>query len=438
MDGCVGRTEELKFLEELYGKTPVACAICGRRHLGKTAILRGFSSDKPHIYLTGVNGLKSENLREISVALSRFAGREVRVEDILDLFPTLVKICGKKKVVVMIDRYSDIVGNFPEFNSYLRSFMNRDLASTRMMLIVCDNNNSVFGRFYYTLDLRPMTYLECKGFHPDYSPLEHLMAYSIVGGTPAYQKLFQGKPLDIIRNSFFDHMSVFSLETEGLVTSEGLGPACNKVLSAMASGAESVKDISSRANISSSSCGKIVEDMEHKGLIQKEVSSGVSRRAVYTISSNLIRFFFEVVHRYTHQVEFEAPEDAFTMARADIDAYMERGFKTVCMDYVTFNYDYTFIGKLRRKDDSRDSVIDFVASVTVDDVRRIIIARCRLFGDPFNKSDLDILMERGKKVDGSNKLYALFSGPGFDPDLQAVARDDSNVVLRTLDEVYKG
>ena len=125
-------------------------------------------------------------------------------------------------------------------------------------------------------------------------------------------------------------------------------------------------------------------------------------------------------------------------ARADIDAYMERGFKTVCMDYVTFNYDYTFIGKLRRKDDSRDSVIDFVASVTVDDVRRIIIARCRLFGDPFNKSDLDILMERGKKVDGSNKLYALFSGPGFDPDLQAVARDDSNVVLRTLDEVYKG
>ena len=206
----------------------------------------------------------------------------------------------------------------------------------------------------------------------------------------------------------------------------------------MASGAESVKDISSRANISSSSCGKIVEDMEHKGLIQKEVSSGVSRRAVYTISSNLIRFFFEVVHRYTHQVEFEAPEDAFTMARADIDAYMERGFKTVCMDYVTFNYDYTFIGKLRRKDDSRDSVIDFVASVTVDDVRRIIIARCRLFGDPFNKSDLDILMERGKKVDGSNKLYALFSGPGFDPDLQAVARDDSNVVLRTLDEVYKG
>ena len=147
----------------------------------------------------------------------------------------------------------------------------------------------------------------------------------------------------------------------------------------------------------------------------------------------------EALRRHHFETDIVAtPQEAFEMARDDIDAYVERGFKTVCMDYVTHNYDYSFMGKLRRKDDSRDSVIDFVASVTVDDVRRIIIARCRLFGDPFNKSDLDILMERGKKVDGSNKLYALFSGPGFDPDLQAVARDDNNVVLRTLDEVYKG
>ena len=83
-----------------------------------------------------------------------------------------------------------------------------------MMLIVCDNDSSIFGRFYYTLDLKPMTYLECKGFHPDYTPLEHLTAYSIVGGTPAYQRLFVGKPEDVIRDQFFDHMSVYSLEAE--------------------------------------------------------------------------------------------------------------------------------------------------------------------------------------------------------------------------------
>lgn len=439
MDGCVGRTEELRYLEDIYEKSPVACAICGRRHLGKTAILKAFCSDKPHLYLSGVSGLKTDNILEMCRSLSRFAGQDVRFDDIIDLFPTLKKICGRKRVVVIIDRYSDLMGNFPEFNSYLRSFMNRDLPSTKLMLIVCDNDSSIFGRFYYTMDLKPMTYLECKGFHPEYTPLEHLTVYSIVGGTPAYQKLFVGEPIDVIRDQFFDHMSVFSLEAEGLVASETEATnSCVKVLSAMASGAESVKDIADRADISSSYCNKMLEDMEHKGLVQKEVSSGMSRRAVYTISSNIIRFFYEVVYRYTHLVEFESPSEAFDMARHDIDEYVEKGFKSVCMDFVTHNYEYSFLGKLRRKDDSKDSIIDFVASVNLNDVRRIMSARCRLHGDPFTKADLDALIERSKKIDGSNKMYVLFSGCGFDPALVKATEGTTSVVLYTLEDVYNG
>ncbi len=439
MGGCVGRSEELSYLEGVYEKVPVACAVCGRRHLGKTAILRSFCEDKPHIYLTGVPGLKSDNIDEICRSLSRFAGKEIRFDDILDLFPTVKKLCGRKRVVVIIDRYSDLVENFSEFNSYLRSFMNRELPGTKMMLIVCDNDSSIFGRFYYTLDLKPMTYLDCKGFHPDYTPLEHLMAYAIVGGTPAYQKLFVGKPMDIIRDQFFDHMSVFSLEAEGLVASETeVSSACTKVLSAMAAGAQNVKDMAAKADVSTSYCQKMVDDMVHKGLVQKEVSSGTSRRAVYSISSNIIRFFYEVVYRYTHHVEFESPQEAFEMARDDIDAYMERSFKSVCMDYVTRVYDYSFMGKLRRKDDTSDTVIDFVAAVNMNDVRRIMAARCRLHGKPFSVADLDELRERSKKVEGSNKMFAMFSGAGFDAELTARAKDDPNVILLTLDDIYRG
>ena len=439
MDGCVGRSEELKFLESIYEKVPVACAICGRRHLGKTALLRAFCADKPHIYLTGVTGLKTDNIAEICLSLSRFSGKDVRFDDIMDLFPTVKDLCGRRRVVVIVDRFSDLISNFPEFNSYLRAFMNRDLPSTKMMLIVCDNDSSIFGRFYYTLDLKPMNYLECKGFHPDYTPMEHLMAYSIVGGTPAYQTLFSGRPMDVIRDQFFDHMSVFSLEAEGLVAAEtDVSSSCVKVLSAMASGARSAKDIADRADVSTSYCVKMLDDMEHKGLILKEVSSGLSRRAVYSISSNIIRFFYEVVYRHTHHVEFESPVEAFEMARDDIDAYVERGFKAVCMDYVTHNYDYSFIGRLRRKDDSCDTIIDFVASVNLNDVRRIMVAGCRLKGEPYSMSDFNALSERSKKVEGANKLFVMFSGSGFDAKLTEYARSNPSLVLLTLDDVYRG
>ena len=200
MDVCVGREEELRYLNELWDKVPVSCAVCGRRHLGKTTLLKEFTKDKPFIYITGTEGLRSDNLEEINRALSRFSGEQERISDVIDLFPRIKKICGRKKAVVIIDRLSDLVENFDEINAYIRSFMSRDLGTTKIMLVVCDNDSSVFGRFYYTLEMKPMNYLECKGFHPGYTPLQHLKAYAIVGGTPAYQRLFgEGDPDDVLR-----------------------------------------------------------------------------------------------------------------------------------------------------------------------------------------------------------------------------------------------
>ena len=79
MDGCVGRTKELAFLNELWEKVPMSCAVCGRRHLGKTALIREFTKDKDHIYISGTQGLRSDNLEEINRALSSFSGKKEKI-----------------------------------------------------------------------------------------------------------------------------------------------------------------------------------------------------------------------------------------------------------------------------------------------------------------------------------------------------------------------
>ena len=438
MDSFVGRVDELRNLNGIYEKSPVACAICGRRHLGKSALVREFCKDKAHIYLTGMYGLRSENLREMAESIGRFTGKDVKLDDIIDLFPTLRSVCGRKKVVVVIDRFSDLVENFPEVNSYLRSFMSREINSTKIMLLVCDTDSSIFGRFYYTMDIRPMTYIECKGFHPGYTSMQHFMVFSLVGGCPAYQRLFGENPDEAIRDQFFDHMSVFSLESEGMVNAEAMiRPACIKILSAMADGAENTKDIAARAEISNALCNKLVDDLEHKGLLRKEVATGPSKRAVYSIDSYMLRFFYEVVNRYTHQVEFESPADAYQRAKHDIDAYLDRRFSELCMDYITLNYDYSFVGKLRSKDDAKDKIVDFVASYTENGIRRTVIAACRLHGYTVTVEDYERLAARGKGVDGANKMYMMFSGVGFSPELRTMASKDKNIRLLTLDDIYK-
>ncbi len=440
MDGCVGRKEELAFLEGLWEKVPMSCAVCGRRHLGKTALLKEFAKDKDHIYITGTQGLRSDNLEEINRALSEFSGKKEKVSDLMDLFPRIKEICGRRKVVVIIDRVSDLASNFEEISPIIRNFMGREMGSTHILLVVCDDDNSLFGRFYYTLELKPMSYIECKGFHPGYTPLQQLMVYSMVGGTPAYHHLFGSRdPEEVIRDEMFDHMSVFSLEAEGMMYSDTMtAGGGTKILSALAGGAESLREITARTDLPSSFCSKMVEEMEHRGLVLKEVSSGLSRRAVYSINSNILKFYHQVVYKYTHMVEFESPEKAYEAARKDIAAYMERGFKSVCMDYVTNNYDYKFIGKLRKKDDTVDTVIDFLASISQNGRDSVMVARCRLYGEPVGKADLEELMDRARKVDGSRKTYALFSAAGFDRDLVKAAGKGGDVVLVTLEQVYVG
>lgn len=438
MDAFVGRVEELRSLNSIYEKSPVACAVCGRRHLGKTMLVKRFCEGKDHIYLTGMGGLKSENLRQISEAISRYAGRPVRLDDVVDLFTVIRSVCRDRRTVVVIDRYSDLMDNFPEINSYMRSFISREIGSTNIMLLVCDTDSSMFSRFYYTLDVRPMNYLECAGFHPGYTPIQNITVYSLVGGCPAYHRLFGDDLEDTMRGQFFDHMSVLSLEAEGMVNAEAIiRPACVKILSAMAEGHENVRDISQRCEMSPTVCNKLVEDMEHKGILAKEVSSGPSRRSVYHIDSNILRFFYEVVNRYTHQIEFQSPEEAFAAARQDTSDYLERSFVTVCMEYIMISSDYHFIGKLRKRDNSHDNVVDFVASFTENNLRRTAVASCRLNGAPMDLDDLKKLVQRSRTVEGPNKLFYLFSGPGFYEPIRAEARKDRNIRLISLDDLYR-
>ena len=144
-----------------------------------------------------------------------------------------------------------------------------------------------------------------------------------------------------------------------------------------------------------------------------------------------------MVNRYTHQIEFDSPDAAYERARKDIDRYLERSFKTVCMDYITLNFRYSFVGKLRKRDDTKDDVVDFVAAVVENDVNRTAVSMCRLHGDMLGKKDYDTLVNRSRSIAGSNRMYMMFSGVGFSSELKELAVMDRNIRLVSLDDIYR-
>ena len=103
----------------------------------------------------------------------------------------------------------------------------------------------------------------------------------------------------------------------------------------------------------------------------------------------------------------------------------------------SLNFRYSFVGKLRKRDDTKDDVVDFVAAVVENDVNRTAVSMCRLHGDMLGKKDYDTLVNRSRSIAGSNRMYMMFSGVGFSSELEELAIMDRNIRLMSLDDIYR-
>ncbi len=435
MDGFVGRVNELDELEKLYKRRSGSCAISGRRHMGKTSIISKFCEDKKHIYLCGTKGLASDNYRLIVNELSRFAGRNVILHDIIDLFPTLVNLCGMNKVIVVLDRYSVLKANFPVIDSQLKDFMVRGLNNTHIMLVVADEDSAIFDRFYINIDVKKMGFRECAGFHPDYTPRQNMMVYSIVGGVPVYHSQFVDDPRTVMRTKMFDPLSFFSLEAEGFFNNDSGGNQFT-VMSALASGAYNSKMVSDKTRYTTSVCNKVLEDLYNRDILVRE-EGGRFQGHKYFIGSYLLKFYFEVVNKYSHVAEYYGSEAAFDQATESIMRYLDGTFKEICIEYVDNNYDVKDVSRIRGRDLTDVPKADFCATVFKDDVKRTLYAICRLDGAPVGMNEFGRLKDFAREHNGTNRMYALFSGCGFTEELIAEEGRSSNIKLMTLEMLYE-
>ena len=436
MDGFVGRNDDLEYLENLYRAAPQSCAIYGRKRLGKTALMQKFCEYKRHIYISGSVGLKSECLRSIEEAVGRFTGEKESIEDIEDLFGRLKKICARRTVVIF-DNYSWLLELFPEMYGAVSRFLSRDMKNTRIFFIACDTDSTVFGRIANLREIRPMSYLECTGFHPGYTVLQHLQAYAMVGGTPAYHRLLEGKPEDAVRNQFLGGMSVFSLEAEFNVNSQASDrEACIRILYAMASGAETLKDIVAASGLNSGQCQKAIEDMENKGLVFREHSDFDSRNWVCGFGSNILRFYYTVVAKCRMGDDFFSEDKAFVGVAKEMDPYLSGIFKSISREYIRIHYDCNFVGKIRSGSSAPE--VEYVAVARDADGKKITVcSSSRYCGEPMDVRDLKRLQNGSKKLKiSSPPLYLMFSGCGFGGDLREAAESRDDIVLLTLDDMY--
>ena len=468
------REDELRKLNKRYAGDKFECiVIYGRRRVGKTALINEFCKDKPTIFFSALNTTGKENLEALSKSIMSFerpdmeSAPEFRSYDAaLDELTALSK---EKRIVFVIDEYPYLAKAKPAISAMLQHIIDHKWTESKMYLILCGSSMSfmesqvlgkespLYGRRTGQFKIEPLDYKETAVFHPNLSAEDNSLIYGITGGVPHYiNKLDVRDSVDeALLDNFFDRSSYLYEEPGNLLKQELREPAIyNAIIKAIAEGASRMNDIKMKVGEENSVVSKYLKTLIDLGFVIKNVpitekNPERSRKSLYYVSDNFIRFWFRYVYPYKGELELDNQQIVLDE--------MEKDF---IQKFVAFSYELSLIhifaelcrkgqidfapsriGSYWRNDNEGDTEIDVAA---VDNQhKRLFLGECKYHAKPVDVAVYSALQEKGQSKEltaafkGYEIVYGLFSKSGFTDRLVKMAAENSNLILIHEDAVHK-
>lgn len=349
-----GRKDELAYLNELYERNKFEFLIMyGRRRVGKTTILQEFARNTNTIFFPAREKNDSLNLEDFSKAIQFHFDHSFIVsfkswEDAFDYIGHKVT----DRTAIIIDEFPYIIEENPSVKSLLQHAIDHDFKSKNIFLILCGSSisimeNEIMGRQSSlhdrqtaTLEIKPYDYLESSAFFPNYSNLDKILAYGILGGIPRYLEAFDSsKTIEeniaskIIRNGAYLYE-----EPDNLLKAELRDTnTYNSILSAISSGRNRIIDIADYIHEDRTKVAKYLTILQNLRLVEKRVPCGESlksKKSIYVIKDNFLKFWFR--YEFTNNTYYSilGPKDAANEIMNDISNFMGDAFEEICKEYM--------------------------------------------------------------------------------------------------------
>lgn len=202
-----------------------------------------------------------------------------------------------------------------------------DTLPTNIKLVLCgsfitimkellEQDNPLFGRFSEIIHLQEMDYLEAQLFYPDRSVRDKIALYSIFGGSPYVLAQLAGKSsiATYIKNLVIPDNSILRSHIENVALSEIRKTFDIRILEYLGNGKKKYSEI--EAFVGSDKTGLLDKQLKH--LISMETIKKISpinkrndkRKQFYSISDNLMRFYFTYI--FAHEdIAVRLGEEAF-------------------------------------------------------------------------------------------------------------------------------
>lgn len=204
----IGRRRELEHLESLLKKKSSSLVVIrGRRRVGKSRLIREFTSGKNHWIFSGlppVPGItKQRQLDAFSTQISQNLNMpKIQVSEWMEHFTFIGNQAKAQRIVIVLDEISWIGSEDPDFLGQLKTAWDHYFSqNSNLILILCGSVSSwieenilkstgFVGRISVDMVLDELPILECGQFWGSQknrvSPYEKFKMLSVTGGIPKY------------------------------------------------------------------------------------------------------------------------------------------------------------------------------------------------------------------------------------------------------------
>ena len=462
----IGRTSEMKTLQEEYARDGGFVVIYGRRRVGKTTLIKEFIKGKKALYFLATEEIETNNIRDFAAQVGAFIGdktmKNANYKNWQDLFQKFVDYKPNEKKVLIIDELPYLVKVNPAFVSILQKAWDELLKNQNVMLILCGSlismmkkvalnyDSPLYGRRTAQIRLMPLSFSELHRINEG-SFTDAMEKYAVTGGVPKYFEFFDGTlPLrEEIARTILSKNGFLYEEPTFLLKEEVREPVNYfSIIRTMAAGNHKIGNIAALLELSPTKLIPYMKTLIDLGFVEKQLpvtekNAEKSRKGLYFISDNFMRFWFKYVYPFRGELELDNMEIVFEELDKDfISNFTAFAYEDVCKDIFAqlcaakqIPFTPSKIGSYWHNDvQNQDTQIDVMA---VDNSHKTVFAgECKYHN---KEVGADVYFSLKSKVEGSAALkkafaehkfiYGIFSKSGFTKRLLDVASQNEELFL---------
>lgn len=461
----LGREKEILVLEKEYNRDSGFVVIYGRRRIGKTTLIKQFIKGKTAFYFLATKEVESQSMKRFAGVIARTTGNSVlqkaAFSDWLDLFQVVADYKPNEKKVLVIDEFPYLVKVNDSFPSILQNAWDEILKDSNVMLILCGSlismmkkhalsyESPLYGRRTAQMRIAPLPFTTVYE-NQKLSFEEAAEQYSITGGVPKYMEFFSdGQPLyEQIKENVLSKNGFLYEEPNFLLTDEVQVPTNYfSIIKVIADGNHKLGMIAGILGLETSALTPYLKTLSELGFIEKQVpvtekNAEKTRKGLYFISDNFLRFWFRYVYPYKGELELDNTQISLDELDKDFkekfvafayDDICKEIFARLCSDKA-IDFTPSKIGSYWLNDKSGNTQINVMAVDTVN--KRLFAGECKYHNQPV---DADVYFELVKKVDNSAEIksafkgytviYGVFSKSGFTGRMTDISNSNPNLFL---------